>query len=267
MNDYEQRKADRIERQRARGARLAAEGNGKLDAARTAAACIPFGQPIHVGHHSEGRDRRFRERIHATEGKGHELRREGAELAARADRAEASMAVSSDDPSAVEKLREKLATLAAAQDRDKAINRIVLPASRKGGDGWREATAARLVDAGLCSAALAQATIGPDFAQRYGVPGYVTTNRASEIRRIEQRIEVLARAAATPPREPVTIGDATISEDRELNRVQIRFPGKPDEGRRARLKSCGFRWAPSAGAWQRQASPGAWAAAEAALKT
>ena len=222
MNDYEQRKADRIERQRARAARLVAEGNGKLDAARTAAACIPFGQPIHVGHHSEGRDRRFRERIHATEGKGHELRREGAELAARADRAEASVAVSSDDPSAVEKLREKLATLAAAQDRDKAINRIVLPASRKGGDGWREATAARLVEAGLCSAALAQATIGPDFAQRYGVPGYVTTNRASEIRRIEQRIEVLALAAATalaidPTPEAVAEWDPHLLDDRVVD--------------------------------------------------
>ena len=33
------------------------------------ASAIPFGQPILVGHHSEGRDRRYRDRIHNTFGK------------------------------------------------------------------------------------------------------------------------------------------------------------------------------------------------------
>ena len=34
--------------------------------AHTMADCIPFGQPILIGHYSEGRDRRFRERISRT---------------------------------------------------------------------------------------------------------------------------------------------------------------------------------------------------------
>ena len=39
--------------------------------------------------------------------------------------------------------------------------------------------------------------------------------------------------------------------NREENRVQIIFDGKPDADVRAALKQNGFRWAPSQGAWQR----------------
>ena len=40
--------------------------------------------------------------------------------------------------------------------------------------------------------------------------------------------------------------------NREDNRLQVFFDGKPDADTRAELKSNGFRWAPSVGAWQRQ---------------
>jgi hypothetical protein len=35
-------------------------------------------------------------------------------------------------------------------------------------------------------------------------------------------------------------------------RLQLFFDGKPDENTRSILKSNGFKWAPSQGAWQRQ---------------
>ena len=40
--------------------------------------------------------------------------------------------------------------------------------------------------------------------------------------------------------------------NREDNRLQVFFDGKPDEATRTELKISGFRWAPSVGAWQRQ---------------
>ena len=45
------------------------------------------------------------------------------------------------------------------------------------------------------------------------------------------------------------------------NRLQVFFDGKPDEATRAELKSNGFRWAPSVGAWQRQLNGNAFYAA------
>ena len=44
----------------------------------------------------------------------------------------------------------------------------------------------------------------------------------------------------------------TYMEDSESMRIQFIFDGKPDENVRNILKSEGFRWAPSQGAWQRQ---------------
>ena len=44
----------------------------------------------------------------------------------------------------------------------------------------------------------------------------------------------------------------TVEINRDANRLQIFFEGKPDEATRNTLKENGFRWSPKAGAWQRQ---------------
>jgi hypothetical protein len=51
-----------VHERRAGGARVA--GQALYDDAHRMADAIPFGQPILDGHHSEGRDRRYRDRIH-----------------------------------------------------------------------------------------------------------------------------------------------------------------------------------------------------------
>lgn len=43
-----------------------------------------------------------------------------------------------------------------------------------------------------------------------------------------------------------------IVENTALDRIQIIFPDKPSDEERTALKRRGFRWAPSAGAWQRK---------------
>lgn len=43
-----------------------------------------------------------------------------------------------------------------------------------------------------------------------------------------------------------------VERNTDLNRLQLKFPGKPDENVRSVLKSNGFRWSPREGAWQRQ---------------
>lgn len=50
-----------------------------------------------------------------------------------------------------------------------------------------------------------------------------------------------------------------------LERVQLLFPGKPDDEMRAALKSSAFRWSPREGAWQRKSTIGGVRAAKAML--
>ena len=80
--------------------------------------------------------------------------------------------------------------------------------------------------------------------------GWQLSNNSANIRRVKERIADLERRAGDTTTE-LTFGSITIIDNVEDNRVQILFPGKPDESTRRRLKSCGFRWAPSVGAWQR----------------
>ena len=48
------------------------------------------------------------------------------------------------------------------------------------------------------------------------------------------------------------IGGIRIVENVAVDRLQIIFPDKPSADERALLKGRGFRWAPSANAWQRK---------------
>ena len=80
-------------------------------------------------------------------------------------------------------------------------------------------------------------------------PAYLLSNNNANIRRVRQRIEELSSrsefAGWTFPG-----GEAKINEPE--NRLQLIFEEKPDANQRQELKSNGFKWAPSQGAWQRQ---------------
>jgi hypothetical protein len=67
---------------------------------------------------------------------------------------------------------------------------------------------------------------------------------------VKQRIEQVERMAAKETTAS-TIGEVEIVRNTEAARLQIKFPDKPDTAVRKVLKSHGFRWAPSQGAWQR----------------
>lgn len=85
------------------------------------------------------------------------------------------------------------------------------------------------------------------------VPGSISTNNAN-IRRIRQRIETLekeAQRAESAAKEPEQGDGFILQENYDIGRIQFLFDDKPDEDTRSLLKSHGFRWAPSEGAWQR----------------
>lgn len=234
MSAFEARRQARAERLHAAAARKRAEAEG-LHAQNTALLGVMNGTPILVGHHSERRHRRDIARVDSRMGKAVALSKEAAELDRRADAAERNDAVSSDDPDALPKLREKLAKLEG--------DRAKLTTLRK---ACKSRDALCLLGEFGLSLSTAQ-----EFIER-GIPSYVGTNLSANIRRVKARIAEIEKAAERPAFEPVRIGSAVIEE--ADNRTRIRFDGKPSEELRTELKRNGFRWARSEGVWQRHAS-------------
>lgn len=90
------------------------------------------------------------------------------------------------------------------------------------------------------------------------------SNLGANIRRLQARRAELAKVKATPRTERM-VGMVKVIEDPDIARIQLVYPGKPDESTRDKLKVNGFRWAPSEGAWQRQLNNAGRAAAERVL--
>jgi hypothetical protein len=238
MNRYEQRQEARRARYEARAEKAAAEARSLANRAQDMASVIPLGQPILVGHHSEKRDRNYRGRINATYCKAAETERKAGHYAAKAA-AVGTGGISSDDPDAVPKLRAQLAECEALQARMKAANSAI----RKND---REALAAL----GF-SATVQEKLFRPDFAGRIGFADYMLTNNSANMRRIRQRIaDLQARAQREDVRKECD--RYTYEESAEENRAMFIFPAKPDAFERTLLKSHGFKWSPTRGAWVRQ---------------
>lgn len=249
MNDYAARQEARKERLEKRAALCTKLANIRYTRASEMASIIPFGQPILVGHHSEGRDQRYRAKIERNWRKARELADKAKYYAERAASV-GKAGISSDDPEAVTKLQEQIEKAEELQARMTAANKAV-----RGND--REALAAQGFDA-----LRIQALFTPDFCGRLGFPNYQLTNNSANIRRMKQRVEQLRREVNRPAEPEVeTANGIRIVENKDLNRLQLFFPGKPAEEIRRNLKAHGFRWSPSEGAWQRQLHESArWAA-------
>ena len=247
LNSYEQKQEERRERLLDAADKAEREGDERLKTARSMSSVIPFGQPILVGHHSEKRDRNFRSRIRNNYEKGFEAKEKAAKLRERAASV-GKAGISSDDPAAIQKLTEKLEKLEKLekqQEHYKAINKALKRADKTGDDTpLRELGLSDQTIAGLKE---------PDFAGRRGIPSYVLTNNNSNMRRIRERIEAL-RATAEDQTSSEQHGEVRIVDNVEENRVQIFFPYKPDRPTRQTLKCYGFRWSPTADAWQQHRS-------------
>jgi hypothetical protein len=151
--------------------------------------------------------------------------------------------IKSDDERAVEKLEEKLEDLKSMQERMKAANKAIrMKDTEAGNDALREM--------GFSEDGIKQLQ-EPDFCGRIGYPSYLLTNNNANIHRIEERLKRLksVKEKGSSEQEYKTF---KVVENTEVMRYQIIFDGKPDTEIRALLKSNGFKWAPSQGAWQRQ---------------
>jgi len=246
MNAYEEKQ----ERRRERFAELAEKAQGQAESRfRTAGQAvdgIPMGQPILVGHHSERRHRAALAKCDRNMRAGCEAQKKAKYYTGKAASV-GHAGISSDDPDAVDKLREKLSGMERMQATMKAVNKAI---RRKG------ATAYSIAQEAGVSVELAEKALKPDFCGRIGFPNYALQNNNANIRRVKERIadlEKLAEAQTTAGEDVTThTGEGwKVVESVTENRLMIIFDAIPAEETRGNLKRHGFRWSPTNGAWQR----------------
>lgn len=259
--DFADRRQERIDRYRDRADAARTNSGALLNEARTMADVIPFGQPILVGHHSEQRDRNYRNRIHNKFGKAFSEGNRADYWDGRAAAAESNGAISSDDPEAVTQLAEKIADAEKSQELMKAANKIV----RKKKLSDEEKVGLLCKDLKL-SEDTARGLLVPDFANRVGFASYALQNNNANIRRMKQRLEQLKAAAAAEHKETAYSGFKVV-ENPDENRVQFYFDEKPSAEVRTILKRDGFKFSKRNGnAWQRFLNPRSIWVAESAAK-
>ncbi len=196
------------------------ESKSAYERSNSLANMIPFGQPILVGHHSEGMHRRHIKKIHSAMNKSVECRDKAEHYKDKVNAMVNNTSISSDDPEVVVKLKAKLKALEEKREGFKEYNKK----ARK--EGTEQ------------------------------LPGWELSNLGQTIRSVKKRIEHLSRVDKIQEVEE-KIGEVTFKVDKDENRVQLFFPGKPEEEVRTKLKSNGFKWSPYNGCWQRQIN--AWA--------
>jgi Domain of unknown function (DUF3560) len=239
MSTYKDRIAARKQRLEDLAAANKDKSNALFNGSRTAVAGIPLGQPILVGHHSEGRHRRDLARSESKMRLSIEADNKAAYYTQRAA-AVGTGGISSDDPEAIQKLKKELADCESSQERMKAANAAI----RKHKTPDKQIPA--LVALGIPEA-VASELIKPDYARRIGFASYQLSNNNANMRRIALRIKELEKAAERVDVE-VANEHYTYREDTEENRVMIIFPAKPSEAARDILKAHAFKWSPTRGA-------------------
>ena len=213
--DYEERRQERIDRLNDAAYKSSKESDAAIKHSHDLVKDIPLGQPnIHgalTGVMNKSRN---------AADSSVKLAEKSDYYSERAAAAENNKAISSDDPQAIIKLKEKLAVLEAEREKVKSFNKVAKKNSTE------------------------------------PAPWYTLPYLGKDIKRIKGRIEKLERVEQMPA-EVVKFDGGEIVSDAEINRIQIKFDERQDDGMAERLKRNGFKWAPSEKAWQRLRNPGA----------
>ena len=155
--------------------------------------------------------------------------------------------IKSSDPNAIAELTAKLEHLKLHQVRMVTANKIIK------GKGDNEHKTARLADMGFGAEDAAKLLKG-DFMGRVGFAQYQLSNNNAEIKRVKARLQTLSEMSETRAETttwPFTGG--RVVDNVEADRVQVIFdaPRIPEDKHRE-MRSSGFVFSPTSGAYQRQ---------------
>lgn len=197
---------------------------------------IPFGQPILVGHHSEGHARADQARIHNGMSKACELADLAQHHAQKASGLERQLkhSIFSDDDDAIANLEQRIVKHEAQRDRMKQINAA-----------YRKGDAAALAVLGLDLDRLRQKVAEQEsWLAKTVYPAYALTNLGARIRSDKERIEQIRKHTARTE-QAAAAGGMTITTNGEY--TVVTFAEKPDREFIDALKDAGFRW--RSGSW------------------
>ena len=213
--DYEERRQARIDRLNGAAYRFSQESTAAAKRSHDLVKDIPFGQPningALTGVTSKARNAMDRS-VSLGEKSGY--------YADRAEAAKNNRAISSDDPAAIEKLREKIAKLEAEREKVKAFNK----AAKKNGTE--------------------------------PAPWYTLPYLGRDIKAAKERIEKLERVDRMPA-EQIEFDGGEIESDPTTNRIMIRYDERQGADVIENLKVNGFHWSPTEQAWMRLRNPSA----------
>lgn len=227
---YRERREARAEQLRGWAEKREAKSNAMLDHAHAMADVIPFGQPILVGHHSERRDRNYRDRVWNAMGAAVENARKADAMQTRAANieAQAAHAIYTDDADAVERLEQRIAELEAERDAIKAENAAFRKTHR---------------------AELATMT-AYQRNEAMPHPAYRVTNLTGNIKRNRDRLQQVRQQQERQAAAEAAEGGVLV-EQLGHGYCRVTFTEKPARDVLTALKAAGYRW--GQGAWTGQA--------------
>lgn len=241
MNDYEERKQARIDRLHEKAEKASIESHKLWKQSGDMLSRIPEGQPYITDSSSYKSDRRMREGIGKKMEQSFAAMEKAEYFERKAQAAENNTAISSDDPEALAKLKEKLESLQISQTRMKQINAYYKKnGTCRGFHGLSDELADKLVE-----------DMRHHPWDKRPFAAYALANNNQNINTVKKRIAQLTEAKELGYQGWEFDGGKVLA-NADMNRLQIFFDEIPDEEVRRELKGRGFKWARSVGAWQRQ---------------
>ena len=151
-------------------------------------------------------------------------------------------AISSSDPDATRKLKERIASIEQNRAEMKEINK-----------GYRKAedkTAFLIEAVGEKDALTIVKHMNLGFTpDKVPFAPYSFSNMSGNLNRLKRRLKHIEALDATAPTEDITGNGYFITFPADPRGVEIHFDSKPDVEIRSVVKQCGFRWSRAQGIW------------------
>jgi hypothetical protein len=230
----------KLEKRRDWAAGAAQKSTASFNHAHNLVADIPFGQPILVGHHSEGAHRRVLARSDNAMRKAcelshlaehHEQKAAGLEIALEKN-------IFTDDPDAVEAIELRITANENKRERMKLVNKL-----------YRKADVEGLKAVGLDYERMRTNLTAPGVMTWDRTPhaSYELTNLGARIRTDKERLIFIKRRQAETAAAEASPTGVTIQQSANSDWVRVIFAEKPERSILNDLKAAGFHW--GAGSW------------------